>query len=119
MNNRESRRKESRGGLLRRNARMCGAKYPPRLSFLEMRMSRELLTPTQAAARTRLAPSTLAKLRCRGGGPPFVKLGARVFYVVADLEAWLNSAAVFCSTSEYSAVANRPRGRPRRMPNAQ
>ena len=32
----------------------------------------------QAAAYTRVAESTLAKLRCYGGGPRFAKLGPRL-----------------------------------------
>lgn len=77
-------------------------------------MPRHLLTPPQAAERTLLALSTLAKLRCRGGGPPFVKLGSRVFYVAAELDDWLNSQTVFRSTSEYSVSSEKRGGRPRR-----
>lgn len=77
-------------------------------------MPRELLAPSQVAKRTRLAVSTLAKLRCRGGGPPFVKLGARVFYVAADVETWLSAQTVFRSTSEYSSAEHRRPGRPAR-----
>lgn len=51
------------------------------------------LTPRDASAwllergisRT---PSTLAKLRCLGGGPPYRRDGRRVLYPLADLEAW-------------------------------
>ncbi|MEM7151312.1 MAG: DNA-binding protein [Myxococcota bacterium] len=35
-----------------------------------------------------LAPATLNTLRSRGGGPPYLKLGRRVFYRAADLRAW-------------------------------
>lgn len=36
-----------------------------------------------------LSVSTLNKLRVFGGGPVFLKLGRRVAYDVADLDAWL------------------------------
>lgn len=47
-----------------------------------------LSTPV-AAEYLGLSPATLETLRCRGGGPPFVKLGRRVAYRREDLEAWL------------------------------
>lgn len=48
---------------------------------------------TEAAARyVGLAPSTLAKMRVRGDGPPFSKAGARVVvYDIRDLDEWLRS----------------------------
>lgn len=53
-----------------------------------------------AAAYVALAESTLTKLRLRGDGPPFVKVGPRaVAYRKADLDAWLD-ARVRRSTSE-------------------
>jgi hypothetical protein len=36
-----------------------------------------------------LAPSTLAKLRVRGDGPPYSKAGARI--VVYDIDEWLRA----------------------------
>jgi len=48
--------------------------------------------PVEEAARhTGLSVSTLNKLRVFGGGPVFLKLGRRVAYDVADLDAWLAS----------------------------
>lgn len=45
----------------------------------------------QAAARyIGLSPSTLNKFRVFGGGPVFLKLGRRVAYDLADLDAWLS-----------------------------
>ena len=39
---------------------------------------------------TRIAVSTLAKLRCYGGGPPYSKVASRVvIYDKADLDTWL------------------------------
>lgn len=42
-----------------------------------------------AAAKVGLSVSTLNKLRCLGGGPPFYKLGVSVFYRQEDIDAWL------------------------------
>ena len=46
------------------------------------------LTNDEAATFLRLSPRTLEKNRVIGGGPRFHKLGRRVLYAVADLEAW-------------------------------
>lgn len=65
------------------------------------------LTASEAANYLRLAPSTLAKMRCFGGGPRFSKAGPRrVVYDKADLEEWLADRA-YHSTAEY--LANRHR----------
>ncbi len=56
---------------------------PPTLTVMRTR---------EAAAFLKLAASTLCKMRCRGGGPPYSKSGARiVVYDRADLEGWLHS----------------------------
>ena len=46
--------------------------------------------------------STLTKKRCIGGGPRFVKVGKRVFYQKADLDAWIAQikSAPFQNTSQ-------------------
>jgi hypothetical protein len=54
------------------------------------------MTPLQAAAYIRelglpCQPSTLAKLRVIGGGPLFLKFGARVRYRREDLDAWIKA----------------------------
>jgi hypothetical protein len=43
----------------------------------------------EAARRLGIASSTLAKLRQKGAGPAFCKLGRRVVYRLADLESYL------------------------------
>lgn len=46
--------------------------------------------PVEGASRhVGLSVSTLNKLRVFGGGPVFLKLGRRVAYDLADLDAWL------------------------------
>ena len=42
----------------------------------------------EAARLLGLSPRTLEKYRCHGSGPTFRKLGGRVVYAVADLNAW-------------------------------
>lgn len=49
----------------------------------------KLLSTVEAAGRLGVSSSYLNKLRVTGGGPPFVKIGARVAYDPADLVAWL------------------------------
>jgi hypothetical protein len=84
-------------------------------------MPRHLLTPKQAAERAlqdrvRLAPSTLAKKRVDGSGPPFVRIGGRVYYPSAELEEWLGSLLdalpTHANTAEYRNGEKRG-GRPR------
>ena len=43
----------------------------------------------QAAEYVGCSKSQLDKLRCYGGGPAFVKLGASVIYRTEDLDAWM------------------------------
>src|SRR5262245_48279340 len=47
------------------------------------------LNNSSAARHSGLSESTLNKLRLRGDGPPFIKLGRRVLYDIIDLEEWL------------------------------
>jgi predicted DNA-binding transcriptional regulator AlpA len=54
----------------------------------------EKLTPPEAARHLGLAPSTLAKMRCRGGSPTFLRLGRKIVYVRADLDEWLSGRRV-------------------------
>lgn len=62
---------------------------------------RNLLTVLEAADFVRLSKSFLDKARLKGGGPKFVKAGARVLYDVADLSAWIESRK-FPHTSAYA-----------------
>lgn len=63
-------------------------------------MTKDLMTPLEAAKAARLSTGTLAKFRVAGGGPRFVKLGARVLYGRDDLVAWIESRK-HRSTAEY------------------
>ncbi|EGP55758.1 phage transcriptional regulator, AlpA [Agrobacterium tumefaciens F2] len=47
----------------------------------------------EAARLLDLSPRTLEKHRCDGTGPVYHKLGGRVVYSIADLQAWIQEAA--------------------------
>jgi len=49
-----------------------------------------LRTP-QAAEYLGLSASVMEKMRLRGDGPPYAKLGRLVIYDVSDLDAWVNA----------------------------
>ena len=50
-----------------------------------------LLTPMQVSGITGQAVATLTTWRCRGIGPPFVKIGRKVFYKANSLQQWIDS----------------------------
>ena len=64
------------------------------------------LNTAEAARHLGLAPATLAKMRCWGGSPPFLRLGRKVVYCRADLDAWL-SARRATSTSDADRLPRR------------
>lgn len=49
---------------------------------------RQFLTTAEAADLLRLAPQTLNKWRCIGGGPSYLKIGGRVVYDRGALIEW-------------------------------
>ena len=52
-----------------------------------------------------LAPATLSTLRCRGGGPPYYKVGRRVVYRIAELRAWVDARAATSTSSTQTTPA--------------
>ncbi len=68
---------------------------PPR----ESKSTDRLLSPKETAEFLRVSISWLAKARMRGDGPPYVKIGRRVFYRESALLQWLKSQERL-STSE-------------------
>jgi excisionase family DNA binding protein len=62
------------------------------------------LDTAEAAEYLGLGKSTLDKLRVTGGGPAFFKVGARVVYDSADLDAWIAQHRR-SSTSQNTATA--------------
>lgn len=49
----------------------------------------DLLTPGQVAALLRVSVNRLAQLRCKGDGPPYMKMGRLVRYPRLKLRAWI------------------------------
>lgn len=62
-----------------------------------------LHTEAEEAWRLGLAPKTLANQRCRGDGPPFLKVGRLVRYNPDLTDAWLEER-VRRSTSDIGAA---------------
>ncbi|WP_343231216.1 helix-turn-helix domain-containing protein [Rhodomicrobium vannielii] len=66
-----------------------------------MTATKKMRTP-EAARYLGLAVSTLARLRCLGGGPRYAKAGKRtIIYDRADLDGWLATRLHDC-TREYT-----------------
>lgn len=68
----------------------------PKSPFLDTR---------EAASYLRLQPATLERWRCVGGGPTFRKLGGRVLYTKAELDAFAETGRRR-STSDTGPVAS-------------
>ena len=64
------------------------------------------LCPLDAARYLGLSAATLAKLRCVGGSPEFMKLGRRIVYERAALDSWL-AARRAKSTSDAARLPRR------------
>jgi hypothetical protein len=62
-----------------------------------------LHTEEEEAGRLGLAPKTLANQRCRGDGPPFLKVGRLVRYDPDLTDAWL-AERVRSSTSDLGGA---------------
>ena len=61
-----------------------------------------LLTQREAALTLSLSPRSMERMRCKGGGPKFVRLSrGRIAYREEDLAEWINRRLV-SSTSEAS-----------------
>jgi predicted DNA-binding transcriptional regulator AlpA len=60
----------------------------------------KLLTDRDVSAVTGTARSTLAKMRLRGDGPPFVRVGVSVRYPEDALREWLAALPRRKSTSD-------------------
>ncbi len=66
-------------------------------------MGQATLGTNSAAEHIGLAVSTLEKLRVRGGGPRYLKLGRSVRYRIEDLDAWM-AVRVVGSTSDWAVA---------------
>jgi hypothetical protein len=65
----------------------------------------DTLNVIEAATYTNLSKSSLDKFRVYGGGPLYIKAGARVVYDRIDLDTWLIGKKV-ANTSQALAVAS-------------
>ncbi len=86
--------------LSRGPAKLCLQKPATKPRLRRWEASRHLLSEHGIE----LAPATLAKLACIGGGPPFQKAGRVPLYPVDLLDEWALArlGAVVRSTSEVS-----------------
>lgn len=50
---------------------------------------KQMLTVAEVAEFLRMKPNTLAIMRCRGDGPPYIKTGI-ILYARSDLEEWIS-----------------------------
>jgi len=66
----------------------------------------EKLNTREAARHLGLATATLAKMRCWGGSPIFMRLGRKIVYRRDDLDAWLNARRA-TSTSDADRLPTR------------
>ena len=71
---------------------------------------REHLSAKLLARRWGLSHRTLERWRHDGGGPAYLKIGGRVVYRLADIEAY-EAAQLRNATNAVPASALRPRGR--------
>lgn len=55
---------------------------------------RKLLPPKDAAERLGLQKRTLEHWRWKGKGPDYTRVGGRIMYDPADLDAWLEANKV-------------------------
>ncbi len=72
----------------------------------------QLLTPSEIAEKLHLNVQTLAKWRCTGKGPRFVKAGRMVFYPARFVEEWLQSKVCGGETAAPRSPAHAGLGLP-------
>jgi hypothetical protein len=65
----------------------------------------QTLNVVQAADYTTISKSSLDKLRVYGGGPIYIKVGARVVYDRVDLDTWLTGKKVANSSQPISIAS--------------
>jgi hypothetical protein len=64
----------------------------------------ETLSVIEAAKYSKLSKSSLNKFRVYGGGPLYIKVGARVVYDRLDLDTWLAGKKI-ANTSQAPRIA--------------
>jgi hypothetical protein len=83
---------------------MSAEHSPERGTPAAVSKQRRLFDPEEASDYLRVARQTLARWRCYGLGPRFVRIGGRIFYDPADLDAFI-AANKFHSTAEADQAA--------------
>ncbi len=65
-------------------------------------MAKQLLSERETSSEYGVPLKTLQYWRCAGhpDGPPFIKVGRRVYYRQSDLELWIAEAPTFKSAIE-------------------
>jgi hypothetical protein len=76
-------------------------------------MTPPYLTQIELAARWRISPRTLERWRWAGDGPRFTKVGGRVLYSLADVEAY-EAAQTHCITGDGFSIVPEPVFAPKR-----
>lgn len=62
----------------------------------------DLLTAKQVSERIQRPERTLERWRLTGEGPPFLRLGRRVAYRIADVERWLDGRTYASRAAELA-----------------
>ncbi|CAH1696801.1 DNA-binding protein [Hyphomicrobiales bacterium] len=57
-------------------------------------MSTDYMTPEEAAKYIKTSLANLAKRRCDGDGPPYMRVGRLVRYRKSDIDNWMNARRV-------------------------
>ena len=52
-----------------------------------------LMSADEVSSVLQVSPQTLATWRCKKRGPPSIKLGKKVFYLITDFNSWTKSEA--------------------------
>jgi len=52
-----------------------------------------LMTSEEMSSVLQVSPQTLATWRCKRRGPPSIKLGKKVFYLISDFNRWTQDEA--------------------------
>ena len=68
--------------------------------------AKKYLTPKETSRFIGVAVQTLARWRCAGGSPPFIRVGRKIMYAVEDLTAWMNARRVASTSVSANKVAS-------------
>lgn len=60
------------------------------------------ISEKEAARRYAYSIHWFRRARWMGNGPPFIKVGRRIMYVLKEIDAWFKQHRRYQSTSEYS-----------------